>query len=196
MSGPGDETGRGPSISSGLGLAPDLLARPQVGELHHVALSVRDMERSLAFYRDGLGLRVTLDKRAGGPATERHLRLPAGAGARTVFLQGPSRIGQVELMAWNLPAPLDSRPKRLGDPGICVLSFPVPADQIGPLHQRLQAMGVECYTPPTEVVIQDYGPVTLFVCLDPDGNMVELISLPSSEEVRAFRAAARAQHGS
>ena len=32
-----------------------------ISEIHHVALAVSDMERSIAFYRDILGFRKTLD---------------------------------------------------------------------------------------------------------------------------------------
>jgi catechol 2,3-dioxygenase-like lactoylglutathione lyase family enzyme len=35
--------------------------------LHHVAIAVGDMERSLAFYRDGLGLAVFQDEVIRGP---------------------------------------------------------------------------------------------------------------------------------
>ena len=35
--------------------------------LHHVAIAVTDMERSLAFYRDALGLAVFQDEVISGP---------------------------------------------------------------------------------------------------------------------------------
>jgi len=57
------------------------------------------------------------------------------------------------------------------------------------VYDRLIGMGVECYTEPTTNILTNYGPVTLFFALDPDGNDVEIIALPSDEEVRAFRAA-------
>lgn len=160
-----------------------------VGEIHHVALSVRDLEKSIAFYRDGLGLRKTLDMPVGNPTTWRTLRLPEGTTGRSVFLQGPTRIGQLELIQWNLPVPVDSRPKRPGDPGICSLSFGVSHAEIHEVYDRLVGMGVECYTEPTSNVLTNYGKVTLFFAVDPDGNDVEVIALPTDEEVKAFRAA-------
>lgn len=159
-----------------------------VREVHHVALSVRDLDRSIAFYRDGLGLRKTLDMPVGNPTTWRTMRLPEGTVGRSVFLQGPTRIGQLELIQWALPAPDDSVPKRPGDPGVLSLSFGVAHDEIDEVYRRLIGMGVECYTEPETNTLTNYGNVTLFFCEDPDANMVEVIALPTDEEVRAFRA--------
>ncbi|MGX4695418.1 VOC family protein [Streptomyces sp. JNUCC 63] len=160
-----------------------------VGEIHHVAVNVTDMEASLRFYRDGLGLRKTLEMPVGNPTTWRTMALPEGTTGKSVFLQGPTRIGQLELLQWDLPVPRDSRPKRAGDPGPCVLSFSVSHAEVHEVYQRLQDMGVHCYTEPTTNTLTNYGPVTLFFCEDPDGNQVEVIALPTQEEVRAFRAA-------
>jgi catechol 2,3-dioxygenase-like lactoylglutathione lyase family enzyme len=161
-----------------------------VGSLNHVSVTVRDLDASLRFYVDGLGLRKTLDKPI-GENTWRLLRLPAPATGRTVFLQGRVRVGQIELVKWDLPVPPDSEPKRPGDPGFAVLSFPVDADAIWPVYDRLRKLGAECYSEPTATTLQDYGKITLFVCEDPDGNQIEIVNLPSVDEVRAFRARTR-----
>lgn len=159
----------------------------RVGSLNHVALGVRDLEASLRFYIDGLGMRATLEKET-SDLTPSLMRLPTEAKARTVFVQGASRVGQLELAEWNLPESDGGRPKRPGDIGMGQLSFPVAPEHIGTLHQRLVDLGYEVYTEPTTSVIKNYGPVTLFLCEDPDGNQVELIALPSPENVREFRA--------
>lgn len=163
-----------------------------VGEIHHVAVNVRDLEASIPFYRDGLGLRKTLDMPVGNPTTWRTMALPEGTTGRSVFMQGPTRLGQLELLQWDLPVPADTRPKRAGDPGPCVLSFSVSHAEIHEVYDRLQAMNVTCYTEPTTNTLTNYGDVTLFFCEDPDGNQVEVIALPSYEEVKAFRAATMA----
>ncbi|GAA1947883.1 hypothetical protein GCM10009798_03770 [Nocardioides panacihumi] len=162
-------------------------ANARVGSLNHVALGVRDLEASVRFYVDGLGMRQTLTKET-SDLTPTLMRLPAYAKATTVFVQGASRVGQIELAQWNLPAGDDDRPKRPGDVGLGQLSFPVAPEHIDALHDRLVDMGYEVYSEPTTSVIRNYGPVTLFLCEDPDGNQVELIALPSAETVRAFRA--------
>ena len=166
-----------------------------VSEVHHVCLSVRNLQASLRFYADGLGLRPTLRMDVGQEGTWEMLRLPRGTMGRSVFLQGPSKIGQVELVEWDLPVPAASRPKEPGDPGILLLSFAVEQDEIAELHERLGSMGVEIHAPPRTRVLDNYGPISIFVCRDPDGNMVEILSLPSDEVVRAFRAARSSADG-
>jgi catechol 2,3-dioxygenase-like lactoylglutathione lyase family enzyme len=162
-----------------------------VGEIHHVAVSVRDLEKSIPFYRDGLGLRMTLDMRVGNETLHERIRVPKGATGRAVYFQGPTRIGQLELIQWDLPVPEDSRPKRPGDPGVFSLSFQVPRAEMDEVYERLVAMGVGCYHPPASSVLENYGPIAMFMCEDPDGIQVELVSLPSPDEVRAFRAQSR-----
>jgi catechol-2,3-dioxygenase len=49
-----------------------------ISEIHHVAIAVSDMERSVAFYRDILGFRKTLDMPLNSPCLERLLRLRPG----------------------------------------------------------------------------------------------------------------------
>ena len=167
--------------------APEEMAR--AGEMHHVAMSVADIEKSIVFYRDGLGLRKTLDMEIGNEATWRGLRIPPGSKGRAVYFQGPRRVGQLEVIQWNIPAPQSSQPKRPGNPGVFSLSFDVKRAAVDEIYARLVEMGVDCYTPPETNVLQNYGPIARFLCEDPDRVMVEIISLPTDEEVRKFRSA-------
>lgn len=162
-----------------------------VGELHHVVVSVSDMDRSLTFYRDGLGLRKTLDIEVSGEDLQRMLAAPPGMRGRTVYVQGPSRIGQVELVEWRPMLEDATPPKRIGEPGVTVLSFPVEREELVDLYDHLQALGFECVSEPGTTVLDDYGEIAAFLVRDPDGNLVELVSLPSDEEVRRFRAESR-----
>jgi catechol 2,3-dioxygenase-like lactoylglutathione lyase family enzyme len=159
-----------------------------VGEVHHVAVNVRDLEASIRFYAEGLGLRKTLDMPVGNPTTWRTMQLPDGTTGRSVFMQGPTRVGQLELLQWDLPVNEDNRPKRAGDLGPVVLSFSARHSEIHEIYERLVSMGVRCYTEPSTNVLTNYGPITVFFCEDPDGNQVEVIALPSDEEVKQFRA--------
>ena len=159
-----------------------------VGEVHHVAVSVSDLDSAIRFYGEGLGLRKTLDMPVGGANTWKTMALPEGTTGRSVFMQGPTRLGQLELVQWNVARREGDRPKRVGDLGPFALSFHCKHSEIDATHRRLLDMGVNCYTPPTTNVLTNYGRITVFFCDDPDGNMVEVIALPSDEEVREFRA--------
>jgi catechol 2,3-dioxygenase-like lactoylglutathione lyase family enzyme len=161
--------------------------RVGVRSLNHVAIGVRDLEASLRFYVEGLGMRKTLEKQT-SDLTPALMRLPEGTTGTTVFVQGDSRVGQLELVKWDLPQNDEGRPKRPGDFGMGQLSFPVDAEHIGVIHARLVRMGYEVYSDPTTTIVKNYGPVTLFLCEDPDGTQVELIALPSPDVVRKFRA--------
>ena len=55
-------------------------------------------------------------------------------------------------------------------------------------HARLTAAGAPCWSDPIELELPDYGPIEAFIAEDPDGHSVELVRLPSEEQVRAFRA--------
>jgi catechol 2,3-dioxygenase-like lactoylglutathione lyase family enzyme len=62
--------------------------------ISHVAIGVSDMERSLRFYRDLLGLTVTLDKEEPVRGSERLFADPAQNRRRAVYLkwaEGPKR---------------------------------------------------------------------------------------------------------
>src|SRR5579884_2389484 len=71
-----------------------------ISEIHHVAINVSDLERSVAFYRDALGFRKVLDMHAHGPANARMLHLPLkGLNIRSIMMvQGSSTVGEIELM--------------------------------------------------------------------------------------------------
>lgn len=157
-------------------------------EVHHVALSVRDMKASEAFYGGVMGLRRTLEMPIRDPRTIKIMGLPDGAVGHSVYFQGPSRIGQLELIEWRGHGRADTGPKRPGDPGVFLLSFEVSREELDEIWARGIAAGAEVCAEPADAVLENYGIIRVAIFADPDGVMVELVSLPSKEEIAKFRA--------
>ncbi len=138
-----------------------------MAKVHHSAITTRDVEASLVFWRDGLGLEVLMDHTFEGP-------WPAlfGTGSttlRSVFLgeaDAPDG-GIVELVATDGIG----APERVGSgnppEGFFLLSLYADLDAVLP---RLAALGVG-----GEPVVESLGPVRLAVVQDPNGVLVELM---------------------
>jgi catechol 2,3-dioxygenase-like lactoylglutathione lyase family enzyme len=76
--------------------------------LNHVGISVVDLERSVAFYRDLLGMEVLLRKPFEGRVHENIIGLPGTRGKVAIL-----RLGswQLELFEFECPSPKPSHPK-------------------------------------------------------------------------------------
>lgn len=157
-----------------------------VSEIHHVALIVSDVERAARFYERALGWKRTLAAAVGGEVVERGLGLPAGTTGRIQYLQGPTQLGQIELIEWSDgPGPQPRTGHR--ELGTFLLSFQVPRAEIAATYDRVVALGAETLSEPVTSVLEHYGPVDAFCFRDPDGNLLEVVGLPSRDEIRAFR---------
>ncbi len=157
-------------------------------EVHHVALSVADLGVSKRFYADAVGLRETLNTEVGGSEIEASLHLRAGMTGRVAYFQGPTQLGQIELIEWQPPSEQPTPPKRPGDPGVFLLSIAVSKEELAEAWQRMQRMNVPVFSAPSRSVLDNYGPIEVFVVEDPDGVLIEFVALPTREEIKAFRA--------
>ncbi|MET7397313.1 VOC family protein [Dactylosporangium sp. NPDC005572] len=158
-----------------------------VSEVHHVAMTVSDVDRAADFYQQALGYRKTLRTDVGGPGIEVALRLPAGTTGRVQYMQGPSKIGQLELIEWSGEKRRTATAGHL-ELGTFLLSFEVPLDEMAGLHQRMLDLGAECLSEPHRTLLENYGYITAFAARDLDGNLLEFVSLPTREEILAYRA--------
>ena len=162
-----------------------------LGPVHHVAITVTDLDRSVAFYQDILGLRLTIHTTVSDPEHDQYLRLPPGTSAEVAILQsGANTVGEVELIQWSFPtnAPPASPPKRPGDPGPFALAFEVTGEDLATVCKRMREQQVPFWSDPITSHIEGYGDIRAVVCEDPDGTMIELLTLPSREEILRTRA--------
>jgi len=153
-----------------------------VGILHG-GITVSDMDASLAFYRDGLGLPLQVDAIRDTPYLHETLALPFSE-IRYVLLTIPGAPGSyVELLEYRgierLPAA--ARPC---DPGSGHLCLEV-RDAVA-AHARMTALGYRARSAGTVDVDSGINAGGKIVYLaDPDGFWVELLERPTNAEVRS-----------
>jgi catechol 2,3-dioxygenase-like lactoylglutathione lyase family enzyme len=137
----------------------------------HVGISVASLDRSIAFYRDVLGMELLIEAPFGGERYETILGL-RGAGGKVALL----RLGdfQVELFEFASPPPRSVDPNRpVCDHGIT--HFCLRVTDIDAEYARLKAAGVAFHCPP-----QDFAGALATYGRDPDGNVFELLEAAST----------------
>ena len=142
----------------------------RVTGIHHTSRSVADMDRSLGFYRDLLGMEVLLDTEMEGEMLEREVALP-GARLRLVEL-GSERRTMLELLQYYAPQPEDRSDVRPCDAG--AHHFALTVEDITSAYEHLHGAGVEFTCPPQEVDAGYFAGHRTAYCYDPDGLIVEL----------------------
>jgi catechol 2,3-dioxygenase-like lactoylglutathione lyase family enzyme len=139
--------------------------------LHHAGVTVSDMERSLGFYRDLLGLEVMSDARL----TEPFVFAIAGLQADAIRIANLGMPGSsqtlVELLEYQGVArrPAMSRPCDPGNGHLCL-----EVTDIESVCSRLKAAGIPMQSPrPVTIEVPSlWGAKALYVS-DPDGYFVE-----------------------
>jgi catechol 2,3-dioxygenase-like lactoylglutathione lyase family enzyme len=135
----------------------------------HVGVSVADLQRSIAFYRDVLGMEVVVE----GPfSDERYGTIMdlGGATGKVALLKAGGAL--VELFEFSEPSPKPvERDRPVCDLGIT--HFCLEVTDIVATYERLKAAGVPFHCPPLEfsgIAVATYG-------RDPDGNVFELLQM-------------------
>ena len=156
-------------------------------KIDHVAVMVNDLEKSLHFYRDLLGLEVVSpEEHNDGPISEMvaipkvhmreyRLRAPGGIHGHTRN-EGPGFT--LDLIQWLNPAsPVQRYPiNHVPSAHICFGVEDVPTT-----YERLKAAGVEFVSPPVRFTGEGEWHVLFFY--DPDGNLLELNEIGTGEQV-------------
>ena len=145
--------------------------------LKRTTLIVRDVERSLGFYRDVLGLAVWYDDEIvlGGRGLAAGKR---GDRTRLVIMKADDPvIGMLGLLEFTdppLPAPTAER-SRLG---IGDVVFVMQTDDVRGVHERLLAWGARVFADPHEFVVRGADGVEVTMTTvsfwDPDGYFFEI----------------------
>lgn len=159
-----------------------------ISEVHHVAMAVTDLDRCVHWYTTALGYRATLRMEVGDPLLWRMLGLPEGTRGRSVFVQGPTRIGQIEMIEWQHP--LGHRPEGTAAlyPGVFLIAVEMSTEDLAPTFERVVELGEPIVTEPSAAELDNYGIIHSFVAKDPNGTLVEFVALPTKDEIDAYRA--------
>jgi len=132
---------------------------------HHHGITVGDLDRSVAFYRDVLGLEVVAEFAVGGEAFAEGVDVP-GASAEFAHLDAGDAV--VELVSYDPPGD-DVAGAALNDRGAHHLGLSTP--DVEAFYEGLPA-GVETLADGPRTTSS--GTTILFV-IDPDGNLIEVL---------------------
>ena len=151
----------------------------------HCNVNCSNLERSLSFYRDFVGLEPTLHT---------HPRPQSGAGFGLAgdvqwdawMMAGGGGPGApvIDLLEWKQPRPIGKPHERAHHLGMFRVCLAVP--DLDAVYARARSRGVPCLSPPADIPIQSElaASVRALFTRDPDGTLVEFIEQPGSAGVR------------
>jgi catechol 2,3-dioxygenase-like lactoylglutathione lyase family enzyme len=142
--------------------------------VHHVGITVSDLERSVAWYSTLLGLVGDMSVGGSGESLERIVQVPGASTTGMLLKAGNTRL---ELIQYHSPPglPFSARNCDVGASHVC---FEV--SDIHEAYEELIAEGVVFSTPPQYIDSGDLEGYTVVYFRDPDGLQLELIQLPAS----------------
>jgi catechol 2,3-dioxygenase-like lactoylglutathione lyase family enzyme len=153
----------------------------QVRSVHHVGITVRNLDASLAWYTQVFGLTDT-GMRAGGAgeATSQAMRVP-GADLKVAFLRVADQVC-IELIEYNNP---QGRDYELGNNDVGAMHLCFEVEDINETYERLKSAGVSLHHEPIHLDSSagDLAGYAFMYFRDPDGLTLELYELPRG---RAF----------
>jgi lactoylglutathione lyase len=142
---------------------------------HHTSFTVADLNRSVEFFRDVLGLELLFVREVFADYFDRIVGLPK-CEVHAALFRIPNSNHHVELFQYLEPlgTPHSSKPC---DPGSCHLCLLV--DDLPQLYEKLKAKGVACVSEPVTITAgPNRGALALYL-RDPNGVLIELFQRPS-----------------
>lgn len=151
-----------------------------LSDIHHLGMTVSDIERSIEFYRDLLGMEligrrpsVTADyvaKQTGYESVELNV---------ASFRVSPGSKQSLEVVQYMTHAgePSDGATNRAGNSHLCLL-----VDDLRAGHKELQSRGVRFKSDPVEISAGPNKGGLVVYLYDPDGYMLELFQPSRSAE--------------
>ena len=137
--------------------------------IHHTALSTRDADRLVRFYRELFGFEVEFDFPwdESNQAFKQSHAVHESAGRVVMIANGASRL---EIFEYRKPAPRPDIPAR-ANADLGIAHFSIEVRDIAKEYARLVAAGMKFQS---ELVTQT-PTIQMAYGRDPDGNLIELI---------------------
>ena len=156
--------------------------------MHHVGITVRDLDASIRFYHDVLGLEFSNEPSPwfDGEELSRGVGVPGAALRQVSLLAGDTTL---ELLEYRSPPSETARPLASNSLGASHVAFVV--DDVEAKKAELEAKGIDFYSP---VNVVDEGVLAGWRWVyfeDPDGYPLELVEVAyyNADERRAGIAA-------
>ena len=139
----------------------------------HLGICVSDLERSLRFYREGLGFELVASHQVGeefGALLELDV---VELASRMLSRDGVT----IELLGFDHPRPVGHRDRRpMNQLGLTHLSLRV--DDVESVTERLVALGGAVVRGSRTSIAAGPSRLDFVYCTDPDGVRIELMDLP------------------
>jgi glyoxylase I family protein len=146
-----------------------------IKRVNHTGISVSDMERSLAFYRDLLGMELIFDSDVDDIEALSAVVGMENARGRVTWLRAADAT-MIELWQWDHPEgrslPDDYRPADRG-----VTHFALEVDDVDELCERIVVAGLHVNTPPLDLGLHK----TTYV-RGPDNEIIEILEDRATDE--------------
>jgi catechol 2,3-dioxygenase-like lactoylglutathione lyase family enzyme len=152
----------------------------RLGEMHHLGLTVADIERSIRFYRDTLGM--TLYRRR--PQVDNdYVALQTGYPGLVLnvasFKVSPDSLPSLEVVQYmnHVGLPAETATNRAGNSHLCLT-----VNNLRACHADLNAKGVRFKSEPVLITAGPNAGGLVAYFYDPDGYMLELFQPPTSPQ--------------
>lgn len=149
------------------------MASVRVSSIGHTGITVSDLDRSVRFYRDVLGFKVSEPVRCAGEMFEKVTGVP-GAEIEVAFVRAPGHI--IELLCYRKPEGRVRSTLRSCDPGFWHLAL-----KVSDIERAVQSVWRAGFEPLSPVQSVDEGPLAglkVVYVRDPDGVVLELLEEP------------------
>ena len=142
----------------------------------HTGLTVRDLDRSLGFYCDLLGMDLVFAQEKQGGYLAAIVGYP-DAHVRMAHLAFPGDAQRIELFQYLVPEPVGApaEPRAVGITHVCLV-----VDDLAGAYERLRAAGIRFVSPPVRVDTGANAGGQGVYLRDPDGGLVELFQPPTA----------------